>query len=109
MKTKMMMICLVLVSWGAYAQHDHAGHGDDKKTDKDMAMFKDAKLGAAYEHYVHVKDALVASKADEAKMGNVPDGLAPRKPVTFRGSLPHRRPSHSGDISRIQPGLSAHR
>ena len=69
MKTKMMMIYLVLVSWGAYAQHDHAGHGDDKKTEKDMAMFKDAKLGKAYEHYVHVKDALVASKADEAKMG----------------------------------------
>ena len=69
MKTKMTMICLVLVSWGVYAQHDHAKHGDDKKMDKDMAMFKDAKLGKAYEHYVHLKDALVASKPDEAKKG----------------------------------------
>ena len=34
-----------------------------------MAMFKDAKLGKAYEHYVHLKDALVASKPDEAKKG----------------------------------------
>ncbi len=65
----MMMLCLALVSWGAYAQHDHAGHSDEKKTDQAMVMFKDAKLGTAYEHYIHVKDALVASKAEEAKMG----------------------------------------
>jgi hypothetical protein len=69
MKTKMMMLCLTLVGWGAYAQHDHPGHGDQKKMDQSMVMFKDAKLGAAYEHYIHVKDALVASKTDEAKMG----------------------------------------
>ncbi len=69
MKTKMMMLCLVLGSWGAFAQHDHAAKKDDKKMDQNMAMFKDAKLGTAYEHYVHLKDALVASKADEAKMG----------------------------------------
>ncbi|MBA4058476.1 MAG: hypothetical protein C0490_27410, partial [Marivirga sp.] len=66
MKIKMMMFCLALMSWGAYAQHDHAGH-DQKKLDQ--AMFKDARLGAAYEHYLHVKDALVASKTDDAKMG----------------------------------------
>lgn len=59
MKTKMMMLCLVLGSWGAFAQ----------KMDQDMAMFKDAKLGTAYEHYIHVKNALVASKTDEAKKG----------------------------------------
>ena len=34
-----------------------------------MVMFKDAKLGTAYEHYTHLKDALVASKWDEAKKG----------------------------------------
>lgn len=61
MKTKMMMLMLALVSWRAYAQHD------SKKMDQNMAMFKDAKLGAAYEHYAHLKDALVASKSDEAK------------------------------------------
>lgn len=67
MKTKMMMLLLTLMSWGVYAQHDHAGH-DEKKMDKNTAMFKDAELGAAYEQYAHLKDALVASKADEAKM-----------------------------------------
>ena len=34
-----------------------------------MAMFKDAKLGKAYEHYTHLKNALVASKLNEAKKG----------------------------------------
>ncbi len=67
MKTKVMMICLVLGSWAATAQHDHAKHGDEKKMDQSMVMFKDAKLGTAYEHYLHLKDALVASNADEAR------------------------------------------
>lgn len=62
-----MMICLVLGSWAANAQHDHAKHGDEKKNDQTMVMFKDAKLGSAYEHYLHLKDALVASNANEAK------------------------------------------
>jgi hypothetical protein len=69
MKTKMITLFLVLGSWGAFAQHDHAAKKDDKPMDQNMAMFKDAKLSVAYEHYVHVKDALVASKGDEAKKG----------------------------------------
>jgi hypothetical protein len=69
MKTKMMTLCLVLGSWVAFAQHDHAAKTEDKKMDQHMAMFKDAKLGAAYEQYAHLKDALVASKGDEAKKG----------------------------------------
>lgn len=69
MKTKMITLCLVLGSWVAFAQHDHAAMKDDKKMDQSMAIFKDAKLGTAYEHYIHLKDALVASKANEAKMG----------------------------------------
>ncbi len=32
-----------------------------------MAIFKDAKLRTDYEHYTHLKDALAASKSDEAK------------------------------------------
>ena len=66
MKTKMMTLCLVLGSWGAFAQHDHAKQGDQKK-EENMVMFKDANIGKAYEHYLHLKDALVASKSDEAK------------------------------------------
>lgn len=67
MKTK-MMFCLLLVSGAALAQHDHAKQVDQKK-EENMVMFKDAKIGKAYEHYIHLKDALVASKSDEAKNG----------------------------------------
>ena len=64
---KMIMIALVaLVSFGAYAQHDHAGH-NEKTSDQSTVVFKDDKLGTAYEHYIHLKDALVASNAGEAK------------------------------------------
>ena len=66
MKTKTIMLCLTLVSWGATAQHDQAKKNDEKM-DQNMAMFKDAHLGAAYEHYIHLKDALVASKPVDAK------------------------------------------
>lgn len=66
----MMMLILVLGSWGAFAQHDHGGH-DQKKTDQTMVMFKDAKLGKAYEHYIHVKNALVASDSEKAKAGAI--------------------------------------
>ncbi|MBS1554121.1 MAG: DUF3347 domain-containing protein [Bacteroidetes bacterium] len=66
MKTKMMTLCLVLGSWATFAQHDHAKQGDQKK-EENMVMFKDANIGKAYEHYLHLKDALVASKSDEAK------------------------------------------
>lgn len=66
MKTTMMMLLLVLGSLGVSAQHDHAAH--DKKTmDKNMATFKDEKLGSAYAHYAHLRDALVASDETEAK------------------------------------------
>lgn len=66
MKTKLMMFCLVLGNWAAYAQHDHAGHDQNKSAQK-TATFKDAKVGAAYGHYIHLKDALVASNADQAQ------------------------------------------
>jgi len=32
-----------------------------------MVMFKDKKMGNAYEHYLHLKDALVASNQADAK------------------------------------------
>lgn len=67
MKTNVMMLALVLCSWSAFAQHDHAAAKPE--TEQGMAKFKDAKLGTAYAHYVHLKDALVASKADAAKTG----------------------------------------
>jgi len=67
MKTKLIVICLALCTWAAFAQHDHAAHGEDKSKEQKKAAFKDVKLGAAYESYLHLKDALVASSADDAK------------------------------------------
>lgn len=74
MKTKMMMLCLALVSWGVYAQVDHAKDGahdkmkmDQKNMDGGKVTFKDAKLGKAYENYINLKDALVASNQNDAK------------------------------------------
>ena len=66
MKTTIMTIALALSCGMAIAQHDHAGH-DQSKTQTATATFKDAKLGAAYTHYLKVKDALVASNPEEAK------------------------------------------
>jgi hypothetical protein len=64
MKKTTMIALVALVSFGAYAQHDHAEHGNQKA---EQAKFKDDKLGTAYTHYIHLKDALVASDAAEAK------------------------------------------
>lgn len=69
MKTKIILMLLVLGNWGAFAQHDHATHSDDKKPHQADAMFKDPNLGKAYEQYIHVKNALVASESDVVKKG----------------------------------------
>jgi hypothetical protein len=66
MNTKLMTLALALSCTMAFAQHDHAGH-DQSKTQATTASFKDSKLGTAYTLYLKVKDALVASNADEAK------------------------------------------
>jgi hypothetical protein len=63
-----LITLLVLGGWGAFAQHDHAAPNEEKKA-AGINVFKDNKLGAAYEHYLHVKDALVASNKDEARKG----------------------------------------
>lgn len=65
----LMVLMLVLGSYGAYAQHDHAAHDASAKGEQSMVSFKDPKLATAYGHYLHVKDALVSSKGDEAKKG----------------------------------------
>jgi len=70
----MILLCFGLVSGAAIAQHDSTTHQMDKKIDPNMssmdhnfAMFKDAKLGTACQHYIHVKDAFVASNQTEAR------------------------------------------
>ncbi len=65
----MMTLLLALGSLAVYAQHDHAAHSEGRKMDQAMAIFKDSKLGTAYGHYLHIKDALVSSNSDGAKKG----------------------------------------
>lgn len=63
MKTKMITLCLALVSLGAFAQNDSTKN----KLDQSAVTFKDAKLGAAYKHYIQLKNSLVASNSTDAK------------------------------------------
>lgn len=66
MKKQLTLLLLVLVSVGAYAQHDHsaASHSPEKSAPE----FKDKKVAVAYGHYIHLKDVLVASNSKDAKM-----------------------------------------
>jgi hypothetical protein len=57
----MIVLFLALVSWGAFAQHDHASHGAHSNNQMLEPTFKDKSLDAAYSHYIHLKNALVAS------------------------------------------------
>lgn len=63
---KVIAILMVLTSFGAYAQHDHSGHASHGEQ-KGAPVFQNEKLGSAYGHYIHLKDALIASNANEAK------------------------------------------
>jgi hypothetical protein len=68
MKKQITLLMFVLVSFGTYAQHKHGEHAAAKSTAQAKAPeFKDEKVGTAYMHYLHLKDALVASNAAEAK------------------------------------------
>ena len=63
-KTIVTLAVCLFTTFSLSAQNDHG-----KKMHENMAMFTDAKLGTAYEHYLHIKDALVASKIEDAKKG----------------------------------------
>lgn len=62
----MVILALALTSCSIYGQPDYARHGD-QKMEPNMPMFKDAKVGIAYQYYLHLKDALVGSRPQEAK------------------------------------------
>jgi len=66
MKTILIVLSLAFIGFGAHAQHDHSGHADHKQ-ENNTPLFKDEKLGAVYPLYITVKNALVESRAAEAK------------------------------------------
>lgn len=65
MKKKLILFFLAMVSWGAYAQHDHASHYQNDGNS--AARFENDALNMAYSHYLQIKDALVSSDLDVAK------------------------------------------
>lgn len=67
MKTKVMVLLMMVAALTGYAQHDQHHATDKKSVEQTTPEFKDEKLGAAYGHYIHLKDALVNSNAEEAQ------------------------------------------
>lgn len=67
MKNTLFILSLSLVtSIVALAQHDHSKPAE-QTTQTKAPTFKDVNVGKAYGFYIQLKDALVASKQDEAK------------------------------------------
>ena len=103
MKKQLAIIMLVFVSLAAAAQHGHEAHPQEKGS----PSFKDEKLGSAYRHYTHLKDALVASNAVEAKqaagelqksLANVADSKKPvdaAKTIAASSDLNYQRKAFS--------------
>jgi hypothetical protein len=60
-------ILFTVASFGVHSKHDHGSH--PRPTDqRSIPSFKDEKVGSAYTSYIQLKDALVASKASDAKI-----------------------------------------
>lgn len=59
MKKQILVLLIALGNFGAHAQQNQSSA---------KPSFKDENLGAAYEHYIHLKNALVESNSEEAKM-----------------------------------------
>lgn len=66
-KTMMITVSLALISLVANAQHAHSAHGSPAQQEQMEPVFKDKALGVAYSHYIHLKNALVASDFQKAK------------------------------------------
>ena len=69
MKRISLMFLVVLFSLTVLAQHNHAKHGEQQKQES-MVLFKDKKIGNAYEHYLHLKDALVSVQPGGCQKGS---------------------------------------
>ena len=59
-------ILFTIASFGAHSKPDHGSHACPT-VQRSTPSFKDERVGAAYTIYIHLKDALVASKASAAK------------------------------------------
>ena len=67
MKNTFFLIAFVCLSWASIAQHNHSDHDSHKHHKHSGPTFKDKSIGQVYDHYIHLKDALVSSKFAEAQ------------------------------------------
>lgn len=83
MKKVIFVLSLALICWNGFAQHGHHGKAatGNGENQGNPAAFKDKQLGKAYEHYLQLKDALVASNKSEAQKasGDLIKALQPLK------------------------------
>lgn len=73
---KAMLLLVVAVSYGQKKMghgHDHGQHKADMNMveNKTALEFNNKDMAASYEHYVHIKTALVSSNGKEARNGAV--------------------------------------
>jgi hypothetical protein len=80
MKTTLMMLCLVLVSWGVSAQHDHSGSGNSGSSHSNMSpkmkeeprvipsitVKHSLSVTSILDNYLALKDALVDDNSKKA-------------------------------------------
>lgn len=65
MKKKVIMICLMALGWGTYAQHNK--HHDQKSAEISQAIFVEQEVTAAYDRYLDLQKALVQSNEEQAQ------------------------------------------
>jgi hypothetical protein len=66
MKKQIAITLIVFAATVARAQHDHTANSSTPQP-KNSVSFNDEKMNYAYDQYLKLKDALVLSKADDAK------------------------------------------
>src|SRR5688572_30813885 len=101
-----VLLLMVLMIITANAQHDHNTHASASQ--EKAPAFKDENVTIAYNHYIHLKEALVSSNAGEAKkaakeleqsLGRLPDG---KKAMQIANKI-----SSSSDIEEQRKSFSA--
>lgn len=67
---KMSMAAMLLLVTFSYAQEKEKMNNKHSKMEM-SPEFNDVNIAAAYEHYIHIKTALVSSDSNEAKKGAI--------------------------------------
>ena len=66
MKKIIILLTLTLVSWGAFAQHDHSNKTNNNKIQASIKVERSKSASAIIDNYLALKDALVKEKSKSA-------------------------------------------